>query len=98
MPSSTERLNLTITTTSGDLQAQVDVPTNLIPITNIVPMIRSLGDQAQDLEVANTLQTGKTISCQKGCAACCRQMIPISPPEAFALVEAILIKCFAIIE
>jgi Fe-S-cluster containining protein len=89
MPSSTERLNLTITTTSGDLQAQVDVPTNLIPITNIVPVIRSLGDQAQDLEVANTLQTGKTISCQKGCAACCRQMIPISPPEAFALVEAI---------
>jgi Fe-S-cluster containining protein len=89
MPSSTERLNLSITTSSGDLQAQIDVPTGFIPITKIVPVIRSLGDQAQELEIANTLQAGKTISCQKGCAACCRPMIPVSPPEAFALVEAI---------
>jgi len=89
MLSPTERLNFTITTTSGDLQAQIDVPTGFIPITKIVPMMRSLGDQAQELEIANTLQAGKTISCQKGCAACCRPMIPVSPPEAFALVEAI---------
>lgn len=89
MQSSTERLNLTITTTSGDLQARIDVPNGFIPITKIVPMMRSLGDQAQELEIANTLQAGKTISCQKGCAACCRPMIPVSPPEAFALVEAI---------
>ena len=89
MPSSTERLNLSITTSSGDLQAQIDVPTGFIPITKIVPVIRSLGDQAQELEIGNTLQAGKTISCQKGCAACCRPMIPVSPPEAFALVEAI---------
>ena len=89
MQPSMERLNLTITTTSGDLQAQIDAPTGFIPITKIVPVMRSLGDQAQELEIANTLQAGKTISCQKGCAACCRQMIPVSPPEAFALVEAI---------
>ena len=89
MQSSMERLNLTITTTSGDLQARIDVPSGFIPITKIVPVMRSLGDQAQELEIANTLQAGKTISCQKGCAACCRPMIPVSPPEAFALVEAI---------
>ena len=89
MQPSTERLNLTITTTSGDLQTQIDVPTGFIPITKIVPVMRSLGDQAQELEIANTLQAGKTISCQKGCAACCRPMIPVSPPEAFALVETI---------
>ena len=89
MQSSMERLNLTITTSSGDLQAQIDVPTGFIPITKIVPVMRSLGEQAQELEIANTLQAGKTISCQNGGAACCRPMIPVSPPEAFALVEAI---------
>jgi len=89
MPSATERLNLSITTSSGDLQAQIDVPTGFIPITKIVPLMRSLGDQAQELEIAKTLQAGKSISCQKGCAACCRQMIPVSPPEAFALVKVI---------
>lgn len=88
MPSSTERLNLSITTSSGDLQAQVDVPTHFIPITDIVPVVRSLGEQAQALEVTKTLRTGLTISCQKGCGACCqRLMVPVSPPEAFALAK-----------
>ena len=86
---SSERLNLSINTTSGEMHAQVDVPTGIIPITDIVPVLRALGEQAQALEVSKALQTGKTISCHKGCGACCRQMIPVSPPEAFALIEAI---------
>ena len=87
MSAQKERIDITITTSSGDLQAQIDVPTNLIPLSQIVPLIRSLGDQAQELEITKTIRAGKTISCQKGCAACCRPMIPVSPPEAFALVE-----------
>ena len=89
MPSSTERLNLSIETTSGEMHAQVDVPTGFIPMSDIVPVLRSLGEQAQALEVSNTLQSGKTISCQKGCGACCRQMIPVSPPEAFVLIDGL---------
>lgn len=89
MSTSTERFNLSITTTSGDLHAQVDVPTGFIAITDIVPVVRSLGEQAQNLEVARTIESGKTISCQKGCAACCRIMIPVSPPEAFALTDVV---------
>ncbi len=89
MSSSTEHLNVTITTTVGDLQAQIDVPTGFVPITQIVPVMHSLGEQAQALEIARTNKSGKTISCQKGCAACCRPMIPVSPPEAFSLVKVI---------
>jgi Fe-S-cluster containining protein len=29
------------------------------------------------------------VSCRKGCAACCRQVIPLSPPEAFLLAESV---------
>jgi len=88
MPMSSERLNLSINTTAGEMHAQVDVPTGVIPITDIVPVLRSLGEQAQALEVSKTLQTGKSISCQKGCAACCQRiMVPVSPPEAFGLAE-----------
>lgn len=32
---------------------------------------------------------GEKPSCRKGCAACCRQMIPMSPPEAFLLSETL---------
>ena len=64
-------------------------PHNFIPITDIVPVVRSLAsEQAQALEVTKTLQKGLTISCQKGCGACCqRLMVPVSPPEAFALAR-----------
>lgn len=89
MPAPKERINLSVTTTSGDIHAQVDIPAGFISITDIVPVVRALGEQAQDLEVTRTIHAGKSISCQKGCAACCRIMIPVSPPEAFALVDVV---------
>lgn len=88
MPSARQPLDLTIQTTSGELNAHVAVPTGFVPITEIVPVMRSLGEQAQALEVAKVVQTGQDISCSKGCSACCQRiMVPVSPPEAFALAE-----------
>lgn len=90
MTPSFERLNLSIQTTSGELHAQVDVPTSIIPITDIVPVVRSLGEQAQALEISAALLAGKKISCQKGCDACCQRiMVPVSPPEAFDLARTL---------
>lgn len=31
----------------------------------------------------------KAISCAKGCGACCKQMVPISPPEAFMIADVV---------
>jgi Fe-S-cluster containining protein len=33
---------------------------------------------------------GRDISCRAGCGACCRQLVGISPPEAFALADAVV--------
>ena len=30
-----------------------------------------------------------SVSCKKGCAACCRMLVPVSAPEAFALKEMV---------
>ena len=84
-----ESYNLNIQTPVGHLTASVSVPTGFIPITDILPLMRSLGEQAHQLAIDNTSQTGATISCQKGCAACCRMMIPVAPPEAFALLSVV---------
>jgi Fe-S-cluster containining protein len=51
--------------------------------------MRRLGEEAQGLEEAKVSTEGKVRSCKKGCAACCRMMVPIAPPEAFALTEFI---------
>lgn len=84
-----ERLEVSIKTPAGMLTTPVEVPTGFVPVTAIVPLMRRLGEQAQALEERNALAAGETISCQKGCAACCRMLVPVSAPEAFALKDMI---------
>ena len=34
-------------------------------------------------------RAGKPVSCRKGCAACCRHVVPVSPPEAWLLADLV---------
>jgi Fe-S-cluster containining protein len=57
----------------------------------LLPDAQRFANQITDVAVARVERAGHRISCAKGCGACCRQMVPISPPEArhlAALVEA----------
>jgi len=83
----TERFEIALNTPAGQLTTAAEVPSGFVPVTAIVPLMRRLGEEAQALEVARLIESGKTLSCQKGCAACCRMMVPLSAPEAFALKE-----------
>jgi Fe-S-cluster containining protein len=82
-----ERFEVALNTPAGRLTTAIDVPTGFIPITSIVPVTRRLGDEAAQLEVQQAVEEGRSLSCRKGCAACCRMLVPLSPPEAFALRE-----------
>src|SRR4029077_4406720 len=82
-----ERFEVALNTPAGRLTTAIDVPTAFIPITAIVPVTRRLGEEAAQLEVRQTIEAGQTISCRMGCAACCRMLVPLSAPEAFALRE-----------
>ena len=84
-----DTFRLSLPTPAGDLQAEISVPTSFIPVSDIVPLMRSLGEEALKLEETNVQRAGQTISCQKGCGACCRVMVPVSPPEAFTLKEGV---------
>lgn len=80
-----ERYEVTLNTPRGPVTTSLDVPTSFVPVSAIVPLARQLGESAAAEEVRATERAAASISCKKGCAACCRMMIPLSPPEAFAL-------------
>jgi Fe-S-cluster containining protein len=80
-----ERFHVSLQTPAGPITTEVSVPTGFVPVTSIVPLMRSLGEEAQNLEEQRAGQRGQSVSCRDGCAACCRMLVPLSPPEVFAL-------------
>ncbi len=83
----TERFEVSLNTPAGRLTTAIEVPTGFVPIAAIVPLMRRLGEGVQALEEQRAVEAGQSISCRKGCAACCRMLVPVSPPEACALYD-----------
>ena len=86
---SVERFEISLNTPAGQLTLPLEVPTDFVPVTAIVPLMRRLGEQAQALEERKSIAAGHPISCRMGCAACCRMLVPVSAPEAFALKDMV---------
>ncbi len=84
-----EHFEISLHTPCGEVSTAVGVPTSFVPVTAILPLMRSLGEEVQALELTRVRQSGHTVSCHKGCAACCRMLVPMSAPEAFALANRI---------
>lgn len=84
-----ERLDIAVTTPAGPVSTTVKLPDGFVPVTEIVPLVRRLGEQAQALERQRGAAAGQKISCARGCAACCRMLVPVSAPEAFALRDMV---------
>jgi Fe-S-cluster containining protein len=59
------------------------------PIAELLPTARELSRQVTALAVAHEEAEGRAPSCRAGCAACCRQLVPISVIEARALARAV---------
>jgi Fe-S-cluster containining protein len=84
---SAERFEIALNTPAGRLNTVLDVPTGFVPITTIVPLTRRLGEEMLKLEEHRSRERGQAVSCRMGCAACCRMLVPLSPPEALSLRE-----------
>src|SRR5436190_15553380 len=62
------------------------VPTRL---QDLLPVFQGMANVEVDVAVQAVEQQGLTISCCKGCGACCRQPVPITETEARALVQLV---------
>src|SRR4030095_16404195 len=76
----------TLRLTMGDLRIAhpITVPKAAFPAAEIVPALQGLVNA-----VVEAAEAGKSISCRKGCGACCRQLVPVSRTEGERLVALI---------
>lgn len=59
-------------------------------LADIVPIAREICDRVTAMVIEHLSKNGPEITCKKGCCACCRQLILLSVPEAFRLVQEIV--------
>jgi len=86
-----EAVTANVALSVGDTQMQfsVSVPKDAISRREIVPLARVLAKAVVDYAVRESEAAGKSISCKKGCGACCRQLVPISSTEARMIADLV---------
>ena len=76
-------------TPDGRIRGQVRVDTGPMRLADLVPTAHELTGVIAARANHRAGREGKTITCRAGCGACCRQMVPLSAPEAFHLMEMV---------
>jgi Fe-S-cluster containining protein len=71
------------------VQASITVPSGPVGARRMLPVLQSLTDVMVDQAVREVEAKGEHISCRKGCGACCRQLVPITPVEAHRLRDLV---------
>ncbi len=82
MPPAIATVDIQATLGSCNLKMSVSVPTGPSSVDDFLPLLQILSDKVVAAAEADADRQGKCISCQKGCGACCRQLVPLSPSDA----------------
>lgn len=76
-------------TSDGVIRGHVAVPVGPMRLAGLAPTAFALTDALVRRAGELVVLQGKAISCRAGCGACCRHMVPVSPPEAYYLMDVI---------
>jgi len=83
------RLGVDLPIFDETLRIVADVPDRQLRMPDVVPLAHEICDQIVAASVRHSEAVGKAVSCRKGCAACCAEVVLISVPEAFRLITHI---------
>ncbi len=85
------QVTATLRLTIGDFRIAhpITVPATPVPATAVIPALQGLVTAVVAASEDQVTQSGKSISCRKGCGACCRQLVPISRTEGERLLTVI---------
>jgi len=80
-------MSVSLSTPEGVLRGKVSVDTGPMRLAELVPTACELTNVLVAQAAGREQRAGRHISCRAGCAACCRHMVAISPPEAFYMMD-----------
>jgi Fe-S-cluster containining protein len=69
---------------------QLRVPRRPLRLGELATLLQNVTDEVVAQAIAREDAEGRTLSCRAGCGACCRQLVPVSGPEALRLADHIV--------
>src|SRR4051812_12798252 len=73
---------------AGRIEAEIPVPANrAMRLSELAFVLLGLSTEMGSAAEKEMDRQGHKISCRKGCGACCRQFVPVSPAEAWMIAE-----------
>ena len=82
-------LEINLETKFGKLRGTIPVPSQGMQLSEFAFNSLALDERLINMAVASEAKAGRNVSCQKGCGACCRQAVPVSPAEAWMLADLV---------
>lgn len=74
----------------GRIEAQLELPVGAERLVAFAYKVLDLSSVAAEMAQRAAGRVGKSVTCAKGCGACCRQLVPLSPPEAGMVFEFVM--------
>lgn len=71
------------------LEVQMSFPEKPVRAQRILPVLQKMTNGFVEIGVKEVEKQGETVSCAKGCGACCSQLVPISAIEVYHIAEIV---------
>ena len=71
------------------LAIDVEAPAGPTTLESVLPVFHGLANLLVGRAEARVAAAGRSVSCRKGCGACCRQAVAVAEPEARALAALV---------
>ncbi|QQS12463.1 MAG: YkgJ family cysteine cluster protein [Rhodospirillales bacterium] len=85
----TMKATLNLSVSGRRVDVDVAIPTGVVPHSAIVPVAQAVTNAIVATASDASAARGAPVSCRAGCAACCRQVAPVSTAEAHRLAALV---------
>lgn len=73
----------------GTIEALIETADGPHRLVDLTYQVLELSSAAAEMGERAAVRKGVSVTCAKGCGACCRQLVPVSPPEAVFIYELV---------